>query len=299
MDEPSRGKKWLAAIVMVIATIVAIAWSIAHMPANVRVAPSGAFDAGALGYAMGRTAVETIVAWAIASAVAGFIQGRLWVWRSGIFLPVMIVAVFAADLAILFGPSLTPAGHDRAAFNKLTQEIQAQAISDRDAYLKELYNLGYPDFLHPASLGAPDGLERAQRKIKIARAIVKKYRERNDASLVQFRAAIARLNIRTESKKQALAGFDASVNASNADRAKLWQLQDAVMAEYQAMLDDLAASRHHWHTDADKIVFSRQRDLDTFNRHIHAAVKLEHEATTLMQKIKADHEPPQPMPAKR
>jgi hypothetical protein len=231
-----------------------------------------------------------ISAWIVAWIICGLIPPRLNVWRAGVFLLLMVVTVFAVDLGILYAFQNSPGARDSAAFDKLSEDTYHQLAADSDAYFKELYGLGYPEFLHPASLGAPKGLERAQEKIKNARAIVKRYQERNTVRISEFRAATTKVLNRENSRKAILAAFETGLEKGNALRLKLWELQDQAMAEYQSMLDDLAEARDRWYTDGDKIVFSRQRDLDTFNKHLQTAARLEKEAAALQQKAKAERE---------
>jgi hypothetical protein len=147
--------------------------------------------------------------------------------------------------------------------------------------------LGYPEFLHPASLGAPGGLDRAQTKIAKARAILKAYRDRDHAMIGEVRRKIASLPVNQAAKDKALADFNAGLKTTYADGERVWVLLDAMMGEQAATLDDLAKIEGHWKTDADKILFQRQSDLDRFNRHEQAVQQSANEIVAISNRLKA------------
>jgi hypothetical protein len=289
MDEFSRSKKWLSGIAMLIAMVATISWSFDDLLKSIGQHHWAPLSPEALADATVSAVMGGFLAWLIACAICGLIPPRLKLWRAGTFLLIIIGTTFAVNLAVLSTLPSGPNPREVAAFENVIEDIKSKVIADREAYLTELYALGYPEFLHPASLGAPNGLERAQEKIKKARAIVRKYRTRNDARLAEFHTGIEKLNIQDETKKQVLAGYGAGLKKISTDRLKYWDLQDGMMAEYEAMLDDLSESRDNWKTDGDKILFYRQHDLDLFNSHMQTAAKLEKEVKALADKFAAEH----------
>jgi len=176
--------------------------------------------------------------------------------------------------------------------NHATQQIykayRLQKIQDRADYLRDLKSLGYPAFLYPASLAKPHGLADARSKIEQARAVVAKYRA---LSLTRRTALTAKLNgaaVNREAMKQAQTRLDGLLTGEDLAQASFWQARDKAMADYQAMLDDLADPDEPWRAAEDKVYFHSHADVVKFQKHLQAAATSEREAND--SEVKADQQ---------
>lgn len=285
MDELSRGQKVMTIVIMTLAVGGMSVWSVLSLPEVLRQAVAYGADQGSLfAWITGYLLLICVIAWLITSAICAAIQRSREVWGKTWFLVSLLVTVVAANSAVIYGPQLLH-DSDQKTLNALMDQTQHKMTADIDAYQSELKALGYPGFLQPPSLGAPHGLEHAQEKLKKARAITQRYSSRSEQFFRDTRHQIETLDISEVNKIQALAQFDQRNQRTAEYRIRGWQIQDAMMAEYQAMLDDLAKSKKHWMAMGIELMFQRQEDLDTFNHHLKVTAELAGQASQTRQQL--------------
>lgn len=284
MDTPSRIRKVLTIIVMVIATLIVTGRSLLEVPHAI-LAQYGLFAAEGFGYATAEIFISCLVGWGITYAIARMIQGESPVWGGAKFFPILLTTVVLANTALIGGGYLWNQSQDDP---KLNAKIEASLAKMKDAekdFRWHMEALGYPYFLHASALGAPGGLDRAVVKIKKARALFDAAKANSQASLKDMRQAIQASSMSPERKANLLKKIDGT-NGSELDH--IWQLSEKAIAENETVVADLVAAKGRWKTDGDKMVFVRQSDLDTYNRHIEVLNACSRELEALIAKRNAE-----------
>jgi hypothetical protein len=213
------------------------------------------------------------------------VQLRLRVWGGVWFLPVLISAVVAANAAVVYGPRFLTHTSEQAEMDRLMDQAQHQASADIRDFQKALKAIDYPTFLQPFRFGQPHGLQTSLAKIKQARAIVAAYSGHRAALYADTQKRIKSLDITEVNKIEALTKLHAQFEKGEGERARVWQLQDEVMGEYQTMLEDVAKARGHWSFDGYNVNFARPEDDARFNAHLKKASLLADEARLLSLKL--------------
>jgi hypothetical protein len=289
MNEPTKDQKIGTVIIMTIAVLVVAFLIFTNSDKALKSAAQGDL-AGGLGYITGAALFYSVIGWLVTYAILIPVQKQSSVWGGRVFFPILFGGVLAINFAILGGLELYARTDDSIALNRELNGFQQQIGDQSDKFQTELQALGYPEFLHPASLGAPGGLDRAQTKIAKARTILKSFHDRDRAMIGEIRRKIVSLPVSQGAKDKALADFNAGLKTTYANGERVWVLLDAMMTEQGAMLDDLAKIEGHWKTDADKIVFQHQSDLDRFNRHEQAVQQSANEIVAISNRLKAQRE---------
>jgi hypothetical protein len=263
---------------MLVVTIATVAGTLRYGPALQKLgAAYGPAGHPPQMYLWGAIVVVCIAVWMAAYGLCAVIQRSVDVWQGFNLLPALLLTVIAANFAPQFANMLgfhwTEA--DPQAIQAAIDDNTAQIIMDDGACQADLENLGFPKFMRPFSLGAPNGLRQAREKLKKARAIEQACRERDEAHAARFRQAVEALGASPQTAQDASAGADA-------DRSRLRQIETDQMAEYERMLDDLAASKAGWYAESYQMAFYNKRDLKLFKAHAAKAALMnaEHEAVS-------------------
>lgn len=286
MDEPNPFQKLVTLLLMALAVAAAAYGTVQYLPWLLRLAVSYTTDRTFLiGWISGYFLAAALAVWIVFWVVGATVQLRTRVWGAMWFLPLLIVAVVVANAAVVYGPRFLTHTSEQAEMDRLMDQAQHQIAADIKGFQTDLKALGYPNFLQPYSFGAPRGLDRSLAKIKQARAIVAEYSGHRAKLLGDIRMRIKALNISEVNKIEALTKLDAQFKRSEEDRARIWQLQDKVMGEYQAMLEDVAKARGHWSFDGYNVNFARPQDQEIFDAHLKKAATLADETRLLGLKL--------------
>jgi hypothetical protein len=269
MDETSRAQKWASLVVMTIAIVAAGAWIVMH-GADIQSAAAahGFGPSTAYAWVGGTALVVAAAAGAAALFVCGLIQMSASVWGGGPFL----AFIAAASLITAFAAPEVPGTIAYVEYHYLRSAGEKGLEAAREANVarivqnnldcnRDLDVLGFPDFLHPASLGAPHGLENARAKIKKARAILVVCLRNDNNRIRDFRKTVAALDLSEARKAEALSAVD---DKAEPIRKRLYGVAYAIVDEAEAMLTWLAQRRAHWTTDADKLMFYDRKDLEAY-----------------------------------
>jgi uncharacterized coiled-coil protein SlyX len=289
MDELTKDRKIGSVIVMALAVLAVAGLTIFRAHEGFTLAGSGDV-AGAAAFFAGAVLFNCFIGWLATYGVLVVVQRQWSVWGGGVFFPILLGCVALIIGGLLVGLHLW-FGADNTVLKKEFSGFQAQIASQDTQFQTDILALGYPEFLHPASLGAPDGLKRARAKMIKVRALLQTYRDRKRALIGQVRSKIASLEIRQSAKDKALADFNAGLKNSYTDNERVQALLDMVTSEEIAMLDDLAKSQGQWKTDGNKLVFNHQHDLDTFNWHEKAIAKAAADAQATANRAKQQTAP--------
>jgi hypothetical protein len=292
MGELSSGQKLASLAIMVLAAGLTALASVIYLPALLRQALiAGADQSWFFLVITGFLLAISFAAWVVTCRICALIQKDRDVWGKIWFLAGLFIAVVAANSIVTYGPGLLAGKSDQTRLDQLTANTQGQLTNDVKAYQKELKKLGYPDFLQPPSLGVAHGLERAKEKLKQARTITERYRIHGEQLLAENRRAIESMPIAEVSKIKALAKFDERRARTAEDRARCWQIQDAMMGEYLVMIDDLAKARNRWTAMGLELLFERQADLDKFNEHLKTTAGMATEAGKAQRRLELASQP--------
>lgn len=233
-------------------------------------------------YLWGALVALCIAAWIVTYLICALIQRSFNVWGGFGLLPILLLAVGGCNFGPHYGPQVWADLHyklfeesDQKAIVAVKEDNLTQLIVNNDVCRAELKKLGFPDFMLAYNLGAPHGLETAREKIKQARVVVLNCQTRDNARVEKFRQSILALDVSEKAKREALAiEFGSGSDSAEADRIRLRQLDSQLIDEFEAVLNDLAASKGAWYASSNKILFGRQRDLDKFNAHLTKVRKL-------------------------
>ncbi|MDQ0466618.1 putative membrane protein [Caulobacter ginsengisoli] len=152
---------------------------------------------------------------------------------------------------------------------RLSKQMIIAVQTDRQHYLEELHVLSDPGYLSGKWLAGDRSLNKSRAGLAEALKTVAKYRTLNQQRLEEFKAAVRASSVLTERhKRQVLAGIDRSLEETRERGERVWTLDAATIVELQSAIEDLARARGRWGPSGDRIVFSRQSDLDVFNQHI-------------------------------
>ncbi|HKD23330.1 MAG TPA: hypothetical protein VKB71_15045 [Rhizomicrobium sp.] len=156
---------------------------------------------------------------------------------------------------------------DAGAMVGIVKDEILKFVRMRSAYKSEITALDLHSTMSPDSLGTDGGVAAAHAKIAQLHAIIKKYRAEAGAIQADARAALANLRMDATQKEQTLAGFDTSSGRAHANAMKVYDYEDAVATELDAMIGDLEHSEKPWRVRDKQIIFSSTRDLDSFRAH--------------------------------
>ena len=176
---------------------------------------------------------------------------------------------------------------DAGQLERLTKQFTGSIVADRQSYLAEARETGFPAFLRPQSLSSPGAVRRAQERIGDLHAIVGKYHARYDADLAGFRASVQAAQMSDQLKAGMLAGFDKSSADNRGGADRVWELEDSIFSEYGQALSVLSAGQGRWAVIGGKIEFRDPTDLQAFNAHVHRAQALAAEQQVLQSKARA------------
>lgn len=284
MNHLSRSQKWLTIAVMLIVVAGTVYGTLVYSPDLQELGEAyGPAGHAPRMYLWGAEIVVCIGIWVAAYLVCALIQRSLDVWQGFNLLPVLLLAVIAAN----FGPQFAElAGYhwspisDYQSLRALKEDNVAAVIVNNNACQAELEQLGYPKFMRPFSLGEPRGLQIARGKLKKARTVVQACQARDAAQAAKFRQAVNALRMTAHAKREALAD-----GSADADGARLRQIDFQLLAEYERTIDDLAASKAGWYAEGYHLAFYRKRDLDTFTAHEMKAKKLTDERAAVIERL--------------
>ena len=292
MDEPSAAQKWATVIVMAAVAAAVATGVFTHIGLLRQSAAENGFGQSiSYAWVAGAILVTAFVAWLGTLLVCGLIQRSSSVWLGGPFFGVLAIVGLTAGFAGPEVPDTLAQIHYRwlrtpaeKTLEATRQTFATQTLNDRLRCDLDMGRLGFPDFLHPASLGAPKGFERARDKIKKARDIAHACQDRDASRIAAYRKTLAGLDVPPAAKAEAEALASPS---QDADRAQVYADMNAIINEAETTLDDLAQHRSRWYTDADRLMFYNQNDLKTFQLHAQVIESLARDAEPLDQKLLA------------
>jgi hypothetical protein len=142
----------------------------------------------------------------------------------------------------------------------------AQINRLRASYQSEVSALILEGALKPKSLAADGGIKNAHLRIAQVRASIKTYRDTEQKIFADTRTAVQRAQIDASIRQEMLAAFDRSLRQRSAVSRKLWDYEDAILAEADQMVHDLAKS--DWRAQGEAFVFASHHDLNTYNAHV-------------------------------
>jgi hypothetical protein len=156
----------------------------------------------------------------------------------------------------------------------LTKRFVAVLVADRVAYRTDLKSLGYPTFLAPENLSATGGLRVAGARLKEMRADIARYKALSRSRVADLRTEIAHSSLSEQDKKSMLAGFDHSYADSSAKRDRIWDMEDAIAAEFQQLVGSLGHAKGAWFAAGRMMRFTSQADLSAYRAHMNKITTL-------------------------
>lgn len=292
MEDLSPARKWASLLLMTLAMVAAGAWIVTHASYVERDAAAHGFTySTAYVWTAGNALVAAAVAGVVALFVCALVQRSVSVWGGGPFLACIAVTSIATAFAVPEVPGaiayvqynyLRSAGEK--GLEKAREANVSRIVQNNLDCSNELDALGFPEFLHAASLGAPHGLENARVKIGKARAILVTCEARDTARVVDFRKAVAALDLPPARKAEALSAVG---DEAETLRKRLYLVVRTIIDEAEGTLSWLADRRGRWTTDGDKVMFYDRDDLEAFLVRANTLKTLAEEGQTLDRKLKA------------
>lgn len=283
----SHSQKWLTLAVMLLVTAATV-YGTLHYGAQLQELGRSYGPAGhpPRMYRWGAEIVVCIAVWLAAYLLCAAIQRTMDVWQGFNLLPVLLLAVIAVN----FGPQLAqrvgidwPVEVDRQTVQSLENDYVAQLAMDNNACQAEFAQLEFPKFMRPVSLGTPKGPKSARTKLQAARVVEQSCQNRDQAEAAKFRASVAALHADTATTQQVL--DDVAKNGVETNLRQLRQIESDLLAEYERMLDDLAASKAGWYADGYDMAFYNKRDLHLFRSHVAKVKKLTDDRDAVNRKL--------------
>jgi hypothetical protein len=276
--------KWLCVIIMliVVAATVYGTWFYRLELEDLGRAVGPAGQAPQM-YLWGAEIAVCIVVWGLTYGVCALIQRNT---RAGFnLLPVLLLAVILVN----FGPRLARlAGFDGFDDTRwqtprmLASDYTAEVAQNANACQAELDQVGFPKFMRPVSVGAPNGVARAREKLKQTQAVEQSCQARDTAAAAKFRTTLASLNATAEARQAVLGAL---ADSAESDRSRLRQIDADLIAEYTRMLDDLAAAKSGWGARGFDMAFYGDRDAARFRAHAAVVNTLAKERQAVTQRL--------------
>jgi hypothetical protein len=160
------------------------------------------------------------------------------------------------------------AANDARTVAAISRDEAAQINRLRASYQSEVSALVLDGALKPRNLAADGGIKTAHARIAQMRASIKKYRDAEQKVFADTRSAVEHAQIDASVRQQMLAAFDRSLKQRAAVSRKSWDYEDAILAEADQMVHDLAHSQSDWRPQGDLFLFTSHRDLNTYNAHV-------------------------------
>lgn len=158
-------------------------------------------------------------------------------------------------------------GGDAGAADGLIKRLVAQVLTDHQNYIAEMRGLGFPDILRPDRL-AKENLADAAAAVAKAKQVEARYRALNETRLTDLRAQVAHSSLSAIGKQEFVAGMDRAAPADAAKRARLWGLEESILADADHVVTLLASSRGAWRYNGQTLAFSDPAVLADYNAHI-------------------------------
>jgi hypothetical protein len=230
--------------------------------------------------------IGSLIAGLAVYAVAAAVEQRWLVRRAIGFIVALMIGVTLANISAAGWIHVFHSAGRTAAFSSRLSpkadspfaQYRNQVREDRYAYQNELGELEYPRFLTPAALATPDGRENAHSKIVLARSLVAKYQSLYVVRIADLKDGYAK---GVGGNAAAVERLDKTLAPEIAARQEWLKVADRIMAEQQAMIDDLTLSKGRLQAKGNAMLFGSTSDLETFNSHVAALNALQEKAHTL------------------
>lgn len=158
----------------------------------------------------------------------------------------------------------------RAAFIDLGESFEATSKADAKAFDKKLAIIGLKGAVQVEALGRPGGIARARTALAQSIETCATFRALLVQRNAELRAKLRTLPVDDAERARITANMDKAFQAQDADVAAFWEANDASLKEVGSMLDDLQRAQGHWRPQGGMAAFSRQSDLEAYNRHVMA-----------------------------
>ena len=164
----------------------------------------------------------------------------------------------------------------------LWKDYIAQAISQRNDYLRELDTMGWARILDPERIARDTTLVESRMMIQRAKEIVEKYERMAGTLLTDARQRIQTLAMSNSSRQEMTSGFDRGMEEAQFDG--LWALQKGVLSECESSFDLLSRRPKQWVISDGRILFYDENDLRRFNSCIISIQNLAAEQEKIQQR---------------
>jgi hypothetical protein len=303
MDEEEKGGAG-SIVVLVAAILVALVWALTSQITGMQVVKALASGdiAGAAGMILGDATFKALVVAAVAYVA---VWRRNAPARAGRYVVILLVATIALNggaIALLYqyahgvaarkdaqlaqadseisralasagdpsGPGIDMRIHSTGDAGIVERDAKVYAAALRDAaldYRAQVAAAGYPAFLGPDKLQTARARAAAAQKITDLRAKLKAFRDGIARKQIDFRARFARETIDDRLKTEFLRGFDAKTAELAPVQDQILARQDAIFADFAAMVDVLSHPHAVWVMKGKTLLFGDPRDREAFNRY--------------------------------
>jgi hypothetical protein len=160
------------------------------------------------------------------------------------------------------------AANDSRIIAGISTNEAAQLNRVRAAYQMQISTLILDGSLKPQGLAAHGGLKKAREHIAQARALITKSRDEEEKVFADTRSMVSHAQIDESVRTRTVAAFNHSLQQREALSTKVWGYEDAILAEADLMVQDLANSQSDWRAQGDAILFASRHDLSAYRAHI-------------------------------
>lgn len=143
------------------------------------------------------------------------------------------------------------------------RDYMAQAISQRNDYLRELDRIGWARILDPERIARDTTLVESRMMIQRAKEIVEKYERMTGTLLANTRQRMQGLATSTSLRQELTSGFDRGMEEAQIER--LWALEKEVLSESESIFDLLSRRPRQWVISDGRILFYDKNDLRRFH----------------------------------
>jgi hypothetical protein len=222
---------------------------------------------GALGRAVRFTLLLGAVALGLSSAVARGIKGvrqtRLQE-RHQLGSELQQILAVADGTSSLASPAPAAPDTDLGRVSGLVRRSVDRRLAINREYTAELEASGWMKVLDGERLSKDRSLAETREIVRRAKETAAKFRARFDWDSVETRRDIEGTGVSKEMRAGLLAGYAQALP----QQARLWSLEERILARTEEIVKLLDSKRGRWAVKAGGILFRSQADVDLFNSHV-------------------------------
>lgn len=167
-------------------------------------------------------------------------------------------------------------------YERLMKGYLADIQAQRNSYVARLDSSGFVRLLDPTRIAGDRSLSQSKKIIEDAKAIVAEQEKATRSLQASFREKLQAAPWNNISVDQVLESYDDGVRKGKPQMVKMWGLERSAVSEYEKIINLLASNRDKWSISIGQIQFSDQATLTQFNQHIETLKAISAEQQALL-----------------